>query len=136
MLIGGAKQDHIGIDRVSQSRFGQAGCIEQPRALLQPCGKCQVQISARDCESGVAGEFPCYDFVTIDHSAACGRHETQSAALGRDHKVTANQRIAFAQSHTNGGNIFRRLTDAAVNMHRAALLGQTSHFHNTRRLAI
>ena len=95
MLIGRTEQDHIGVDRVSQRRFRQAGRIEQSRARLQSCSQSQVQIGARDCKSGVASEIPGNDFVTINHSAACGSHEAQCAALGRDDKVTTDQRIAF-----------------------------------------
>ena len=85
---------------------------------------------------GIAGEVARQEFGGIDDDAGVARFDGAQHFLGAgDDAVAAEHEIGAAGGDADGVNFFRRIGDADVAVHRAALLREAGHVDHAGALA-
>ena len=137
-LPGGAEHEHVGVDGVAEELLGKAGGVEDVQGFLAEAGaKRQRQPVGGKLEAAVAGEVAGDDLVGVEDGAgAAAGHEAEGLGAGGGDEVAADQRVGLADRHADGGDGGRGLGDAAVDVDRAALLGEAGHLHLAGALAL
>ena len=91
----------------------------------------------RHLELGVLGEFAGDDLVAVHNRAGlAGGGQAQGLGAGADHQVAADQRMRLAGGDADRRDVLGVVGNPAVDMHRAALLGEAGHFHQPGALAV
>ena len=136
-LPGRAEDHHVGEDRVPEQRLGQGLRVEEGHAVLEPRLQRQPQPVGGQAELPVAGEVAGDDLVRVDHRAGlAGAHEAQRLGARGRHHVAADHGVRLAGGHSDRGDVLGALRDAAVDVDRAALLGQTRHLYHAGAAAL
>ncbi len=137
-LPGGAEHQHVGVDGVAEELFGEAGGVEDAEGVVAEAGaQREGEAVGGEVEAAVAGEVAGDDLVGVEDGAgAAAGHEAEGLGAGGGDEVAADQRVGLADGDADGGDGGGGLGDAAVDVDRAALLGEAGHLHLAGALAL
>ena len=136
-LIGIAEHEQIGRDRVTQEPRRQPGRIEKFGALgAGRAGDRPFEIAGRKRQIRVAREIAGDRLMAVDDGVRPpGAEFRQRFRAGRHDKVAAEQEIGAARREPHRMDLLRRLGNAHMAQHGAALLRQPGHVEDGDALA-